>query len=73
MANRLRYIRRSKGLTQAKLAEQAKVNRTVIARFETGRTGMSTQNLMKIAHVLGCSMEDVLKGDTANGTIAQCI
>ncbi len=62
--NRLREMRKAKGLTQVALAEKAHVPRSVIARHETGRTLLSTKNLSKICRVLGCRMEDVLKEGT---------
>jgi DNA-binding Xre family transcriptional regulator len=48
------------------LAEKSNVARSVIARFETGRTVISTRNLARICQVLGCRMEDVLK-EESNG------
>ena len=60
MGNHLREIRKSKSLTQCDLATCANVHRTVIARYEIGKTRMSTKNLCKIARALGCSMEDIL-------------
>ena len=67
MENRLRKLRKVKGLTQIRLAEKAHVSRSVIARFETGRTELSTKNLTKIAAALGCSMEEILKGGRTDG------
>ena len=61
MGDNLREIRKSKGLTQTELSILADVHRTVIARYETGRTRLSTKNLSKIAHALGCSMEEILE------------
>lgn len=73
MRNSLREIRKSKGMTQICLAQKAEINRTVIAKFETGATKqLSTKNLAKIARALDCSMEDILKGDADNGKIAEC-
>ena len=63
MANRLRELRKAKNLTQMDLAEKAKVPRSVIARHETGRTILSTKNLVRICRVLGCRMEDVIEED----------
>jgi len=65
--NRLRTLRKSNGLTQVRLAEKARVPRSVIARFETGRTDLSTKSLMKIAEALDCSMEEILKGGRSDG------
>lgn len=60
--NRLRKLRKINGLTQVKLAQKANVSRSVIARYETDRTELSTKNLMKIADALDCTMEDIVKG-----------
>lgn len=68
MQNRLRLIRKERGLTQQKLANQSGVHRTVIARYEIGRNQMSAKNLMRIAHALNVSTDEVLgegKGDGA--------
>ena len=66
MANKLRELRKAKGMTQFTLADKANVSRSVIARFETGRTVMSTKNLNSICRVLGCRMDDVL-GEGTDG------
>lgn len=67
MENGLRRLRKVKGLTQVRLAEKANVSRSVIARFETGRTELSTKSLQQIADALGCSMEAIVKGGCADG------
>lgn len=61
--NRLRKLRESRSLTQIGLAEKANVSRSVIARFETGRSGLSVKSLKRIAEVIGCSWEDILRDD----------
>ena len=66
MANRLRELRKAKGMTQITLADRAHVARSVIARFETGRTVMSPKNLTSICRVLGCRMDDILE-EAADG------
>ena len=72
MENGLRTLRKTNGLTQVRLAEMANVSRSVIARYETGRTELSTKNLSKIASALDCSMEEILKGGHSDGAAAQC-
>ena len=67
MENNLRQLRKSSGLTQVRLAQKAHVSRSVIARFETGRTELSTKNLTKIAKALDCSMEEIVNGGQADG------
>jgi transcriptional regulator with XRE-family HTH domain len=72
MENKLRRLRKSSGLTQVRLAEKADVSRSVIARFETGRTELSTRNLTKLAAALGCSMEEIVSGGQTDGKVAEC-
>ena len=72
MENTLRRLRKESGLTQIQLAEKANVPRSVIARYETGRTELSTKSLTKIAGALDCSMEEILKGGAGDGAAAQC-
>ena len=72
MENGLRALRKASGLTQDRLAQKANVSRSVIARYETGRTQISTNNLTKIADALECSMEEILKGGRPNGKAAKC-
>ena len=67
MENRRRKLRKASGLTQVRLAQKAHVARSVIARHETGRTELSTKNLMKIADALGCGMEEIVKGEQSDG------
>lgn len=67
MGNRLRQLRKDSGLTQVRLAEKARVSRSVIARFETGRTELSTRNLARIANALDCSMDEIVNGGQADG------
>lgn len=61
MANKLTELRKTRNLTQVQLAEKAGVCRSVIARFEAGRTELSTKNLAKICKVLRCKMEDIVE------------
>jgi transcriptional regulator with XRE-family HTH domain len=67
MENRLRTLRRAKGLTQVRLAQKANVCRSVIARCETGKTSLSARNLKKIAAALDASMDEILEGGQTDG------
>ena len=70
MQNRLRELRKSNGLTQDQLSRKSGVHRTSIARYETGRNGMSEKNLIRIAGALGVSVDEVLKGGHTDGATA---
>ena len=62
MQNRLRELRKAKGLTQQQLAQESGVHRTNIARYETGRNSLSERNLIRIAGALNMSVDEVLRG-----------
>lgn len=67
MRNRLRELRKRNGLTQVELSRKSGVNRTIIARYETGCMGMSEKNLIRIAGALGVPVDDVMKGGQTDG------
>lgn len=67
MQNRLRELRKSKGMTQGLLSLKSGVHRTSIARYETGRNGMSEKNLIRLANALNVSVDEILKGGQTDG------
>lgn len=58
--NKLREIRKSRGLTQVELAELLNVTQTTLSGWETGRIGMSTDNLIRLSEALNCSTDEIL-------------
>ena len=59
--NRLRRRRKALGLSQQGLAELAGVSRQSVAAVEAGRSVPSTRLGLQLAHVLGCSVEDLFQ------------
>ena len=55
----LRYMRRRAGLTAADLAERMHYSRTTIYFWEQGRCWPSSQELPRIAEILGCTIDDL--------------
>lgn len=70
MRNGLRELRKIKGLTQDQLSRKSGVHRTSIARYETGKNGMSEKNLIRIAGALDVPVDEVLKGGQTDGATA---
>ena len=70
MQNRLRELRKINGLTQDQLSRKSGVHRTSIARYETGRNGMSEKNLIRISDALNVPVDEILKEGRANGATA---
>ena len=60
----LKQLRMSKKLTQKQLAERLGVKRTTICMWETGNSSPSLEILKKIAQVLNCSIDELVKEET---------
>ena len=57
----LKQLRMSKKFTQKQLAERLGVKRTTICMWETGNSSPSLEILKKIAQVLNCSIDELVK------------
>lgn len=58
--NPIRLWRQHRGLTQAQLAEKAKVGQSYIAMLEKGERKGAVEMLQRIAAALGVEMDDLL-------------
>jgi transcriptional regulator with XRE-family HTH domain len=56
----LRVFRDWRGLTQARLAELARVNRVQIADIEAGRKTGSVETLKRLADALGVTVDELV-------------
>jgi len=57
--NHIKVYRQFRGMTQAQLAQSAKISRTYRASIETGKKPGSVSTLKKIAKVLKVDLEDI--------------
>lgn len=60
IGERLRTIRRERGMTQSELAEAIGTHFTSISQIERGLRGLTIQQLVKLARALGVSPNEVL-------------
>lgn len=58
---KLRSIRKKKGLSQEELSFRASLHRTYISDIERGSRNVSLENIEKIAKALGVSTKDLLE------------
>jgi transcriptional regulator with XRE-family HTH domain len=58
--NRIKQLRKQVPLTQAQLASKLGVSRAAVSQFETGDSKPSLSTLMKLAEVLGVSINDLV-------------
>ncbi len=62
LAKRLSKIRRSKGLTQAQLAEMSNLTNNYISNIETSHSIPSLETLVKLCNALEITPNDLLVG-----------
>ena len=58
VGNRIRYLRKQRGISQEKLALRAGIDRTYLAGIESGKRNATIISLEKIINALGVSMKD---------------
>jgi len=61
VAERIKKIRKKKGITQEQLAERAGLNRTHLYRLETGKQSMTLRTLKIIADALEIRVRELVK------------
>ncbi len=62
-------LRKEKNMTQQQLAEQLYVSDKAVSRWETGRGFPEITVLEDIAHILGVSVAEIIRGEKIEGTI----
>ena len=68
--DRLKKIRKSKGLSQSGLAKKTGLKPAAISHFETGQRRPSLDNLMKLVDALSVSTDYLLGRDVARASSA---
>lgn len=76
VGRRLRELRKLKGLSQEKMAEQAGVNAKYYSEIERGKRNVTLKVLAKIADNLGVTLEEIFRfpaGETRSPSEEQII
>lgn len=60
----IKKYRLAKGMTQEKLAEIMGTSQAAVGMWEAGTRMPRADKLRKLAAVLGCSVDDLLSGET---------
>lgn len=63
LGERIKVQRKNCGLSQEKLAELAGVSRQAVTKWEAGNSAPSTENLLKLAEILGITVDVLLGGE----------
>lgn len=59
--NKLKALRQARNLTQAELAKLIDVDRTTVAQWEAGKNYPRVDTLIKLAQVLRCNVDTLLR------------
>lgn len=59
-SDRLRELRKKRGLTQLQLAEALKINRSTLAKYETGENEPDHQTMQQIADFFGVTVDFII-------------
>lgn len=62
LGERIKMIRKEKGLKQSDLARKAGIHKQNLCQYEKDKTEPSLFNAMCIADVLGCSLDYLARG-----------
>ncbi len=62
---RIAELRKGKGLTQEELAKEVDVDGTAISHWENGIARPDQSRLPAVAHALGVSVDELLRGEEA--------
>ncbi|EEY79367.1 MULTISPECIES: helix-turn-helix transcriptional regulator [Streptococcus] len=64
MSNRLKKLRKEKGLTQADLAKVLNTNQSRYGKYENGKTNLSIENAKKVAKYFGVTIDYLLGSES---------
>lgn len=62
LGEKIKELRKAKGMSQEKFALSINMDRTYYASVESGKRNVSINNIDKIARGLGVSLEELFKG-----------
>ena len=62
LGNRIRELRKQKGISQEAFALSIDMDRTYFASIELGKRNVSLENLKKIADGFGITLSELFKG-----------
>ncbi len=66
VGDRIREVREEMRMTQDRLAELSELSKGFLSDVENDKRNIGAQNLLKIANVLGASVDYLLRGEVAD-------
>ena len=69
----IRFLRKKKGWTQEKFSKKIGIKRSLVGDYEEGRSDPRLNNLLKMCEVFQISLDNILKNDVSNYSIANIL
>lgn len=66
--NNLKIIRERKQMSQHELAKAVGVSQGAISQWETGESNPRAEMLPKLANILGCTIDELMREDDQTST-----
>jgi len=61
--NKIKEMRKRENLSQVKLADKLNVSQGLISHWELGRHNPTTSELIKLAQIFNCTIDDLIKAE----------
>ena len=71
VGDRIREIRKELRITQGQLAQRAGLSKGFLSDVENNKRNIGSQNLLKVANVLGASVDYLLSGEVGDTSTLQ--
>ena len=65
LGNRLAKLRKEHGYSQEELADKLSISRQAISKWENGESDPSTENLIALSKLYGCSLDALVGNEEA--------
>ena len=59
--NLIKELRIQKGFTQTEIAKKLKIDKSTVSKWETGESLPRADKLFKLAKILNCTVDELLK------------
>jgi len=73
VGDRIREVRGDLSITQDQLAKRAGISKGFLSDVENNKRNISSENLLRIANVLGASVDYLLRGDVLESSTVEPI
>ena len=71
MGKRIKILRLQHNVYQTILAKEMGVSQTHMSNIESGRAGLTIDNLVKLSEIFSCTLDEIVFGEAPNENIVE--